>query len=80
MFKRSIISKFNDYSPCHQFKEDCPKICSCAKRIESHVLKYNVSDYKDKVGIYGAYIYYYEVFLTVFLTVGICSIHVNVHL
>lgn len=60
----------------YQFKEDCPKIFNCAKSIENPVSKYNVSDYKDKIGIYSAYIFYYEVFSTV----GICFIQVNVHL
>lgn len=30
---------------------------NCVKSIENYVLKYNVLDYKDKIGIYGVYIF-----------------------
>nr|XP_011452187.2 protein draper [Crassostrea gigas] len=46
--ERYNSSEFDEFCPCNQFEDDCPKICNCTDGIDDHISNCNVSDYKDK--------------------------------
>lgn len=42
-------SEFDEFCPCNQFEDGCPKICNCTDGIDDHISNCNVSDYKGKI-------------------------------